>query len=312
MMPPERLINAASRRSRPGRRGRRCSRAAAAAVGADRGRARGLLVASRWSTSIPRPIDATDPDALGGDRRLAAAAGLCRQGPRRAAVGACATIWGNAQSRSTGWRRRCCCRARRGSSRPTPNCRSDAPDLIASMLAGGLRPRGGALGAGGRRNGRRSRRPVWAMLALGAAGRRAAGDQRRPDRRFRRSRPERGQAAQRAARRRASPGSAGSTQQTAGRLNRALSAWACRGDGLDRDDRRRVRAAAAGHGRILLAASGCRRRDSTDIRARLSVPRGHRAQAHRPGICGADDRRRGAGADVSAGATARWSTASST
>ena len=65
---------------------------------------------------------------------------------------------------------------------------------------------------------------------------------------------------------------------------------------------------------MLLTASALQGRDFEQVRRDLSVPFDQCAAADGPGISGADDRRRGAGEDVSAHgeATGRWSTASAT
>ena len=119
-----------------------------------------------------------------------------------ARMAAMRNIWGNAQSPLDRVAAQVLLSRAARRVAPDADLQSDAPDLVASLLAGGF-DREAARWS--RVLGDMDDEPadkVWAMLALGAPDAGAARDQCDADRGFCRSRPERGQAAHGAAGRR--------------------------------------------------------------------------------------------------------------
>ena len=158
---------------------------------------------------------------LGRNRGLAAAAGLSSARTSTRGCRRCGPSGAMRSRRSTGWRRRCCCRGQRDGFAPNADLQSDAPDLVASLLARADSTAKRRAGAGSL--GEMDDEPgdaVWAMLALGAPDARA-----RPG-----SMPAGSRISPTATRAKASsaprcsspawPGLAGSTRATAGQLNR--------------------------------------------------------------------------------------------
>ena len=158
-----------------------------------------------------------------------------------------------------------------------PTCKSDAPDLVASLLAGGFDREAARWARRARRHGRRAGRHGAGRCSRSAHPSRRAGDQRIGRIEDFADRDE-SEGKQRTALLVAGLAGLGRIDPaTAGRLNRRLwaRAWRARraGRGLIDGAMRRRQAGTA----LLLTASALQGGDFDEVRAHLHVPCGQRA-----------------------------------
>jgi hypothetical protein len=174
MMPPDRLINSASVQTRAwlarAPMFSATQRLPAARVAAALGVFSSQALVDLYSTSY----DATDPDELGGTDAWQLRLAFIGK-DQDARLAAMRTIWGNADSPLDRVAARVLLSRAARRVVPDPDLQSDAPDIVASLLAGGFDREAArwarALGS----MDDESADKVWAMLALGAPETRGLG-----------------------------------------------------------------------------------------------------------------------------------------
>ncbi len=174
MMPPERLINASSLQTQawlarapmfPATQRLPAARIAAAL---------GVLSSQALLDLYATSYDATDPDELGGTQAWQLRLAFIGK-DLDARLGAMRSIWGNAQSPLDRVAAQVLLSRVARRVAPDAELQSDAPDLVASLFAGGFDREASRWSSvlGDMDNGSADR--VWAMLALGAPDHRSLG-----------------------------------------------------------------------------------------------------------------------------------------